>query len=248
MSKKSITFKSMNTKAVNSLQAFIIGSTDLIKENSRFNKQSKPIKAKINEILLNREKAIDDGMDYNHAIELYSTFAESQELKNLKDAHSKKVKTLKSKIDKALDLIPESLYNSYVKKITLNKNGDFLSDVEKFLENTGIENNTQAGIRNISEQLNNRIGCKLSTSKTIRENGNLTTLLTENQFNKLFISSFIDILVNAKIAGFTQEDVILLCGGSLEKLEKEDEKPVVKAEKSTVKAEKPAEKPIEKTA
>ncbi len=211
MAKKSITFKNMNKEAVNSLQLFVIATTQQVKENARHKKVVDPIKQKINSKLQSRQEAIDNGMSYNSAIEKFDTFEETQELRKLNYKHSEIMKALNETIKKSYEFLPENLYDSYIVKIEQSKNGLFLTAISQFLENIGIENTTQAGVRNLATQISDKIGVKVSSLSTIQKKGTFTSRLTTQQFNKLFISVYIDILSNANIQGFTQDEIIKLC-------------------------------------
>ena len=71
--------------------------------------------------------------------------------------------------------------------------------MEKFLENLGIEEVTQSALRNLSERICDRLGVSVSNSKKLLDEGLLSSTLTSNQFSKLYMSVFCDILVQNDI-------------------------------------------------
>lgn len=109
---------------------------------------------------------------------------------NFKTIDSKSLADLKD----TYAFIPESMYDSYVRKVELGKRGNFIVCVQEFLENIGIEEVSQSALGKLSEQISDRIGICVSNSKVLLEEGVFSSILRETQFSKLFMSIFCDIL------------------------------------------------------
>lgn len=109
------------------------------------------------------------------------------------------MKPLNAALKATYEFIPASLYTAYEKKIEEGKRGDFLESIKKFLENLGIEEVSQSALCKLSERISDKLGVSCSNSKKLLDEGKFASTLKSNQFAKLFMSVFCDILVTEEV-------------------------------------------------
>lgn len=67
--------------------------------------------------------------------------------------------------------------------------------MNKFLKDMGISGISQSALCKLTEQISDRLGVTVSSSKQILEDKTFSCSLKRKQFNKLFMSIFCDILI-----------------------------------------------------
>lgn len=197
--KKKINFENINEKAMNQLKKFVTARVAIAKEDARYKKEVEPLYKRLESALDNREKELAQGMDRDNVIRKYPIADIENDIRKASTEHKENLKPLNSDLRKTYDFIPAELYGAYVQKIESGKRGEFLTYTEKFLENLGIEEVTQSALRNLSERICDRLGVSVSNSKKLLDEGMLSSTLTSNQFSKLYMSVFCDILVQNDI-------------------------------------------------
>lgn len=197
--KKKINFENINEKAMNQLKKFVTARVAIAKEDRRFKEIIKPLNHRLEEIYKNRENDLAQGMDRDSVIRKHSSIDTENAIRKANAEHRENLKPLNADLKATYEFIPSELYGAYVQKIESGKRGEFLTYTEKFLENLGIEEVTQSALRNLSERICDRLGVSVSNSKKLLDEGMLSSTLTSNQFSKLYMSVFCDILVQNDI-------------------------------------------------
>ena len=174
---KKINFEKINAKAIAQVQNFAAARVSIAKEDRRFKEIIKPLNKKLDKIFEERENAI----------------------RKATAEHREAVKPLNAALKATYEFIPASLYTAYEKKIEEGKRGDFLESIKKFLENLGIEEVSQSALCKLSERISDKLGVSCSNSKKLLDEGKFASTLNGNQFSKLFMSVFCDILVTEEV-------------------------------------------------
>lgn len=203
--KKKINFEKINEKAMNQLESFVSARIAIAKEDRRFKEIIKPLNHKLEEIYKNRDNDIAQGMDKDEVLRKYSSVETENAIRKATAEHRENVKPLNAALKATYEFIPAELYGSYVQKIESGKRGEFLKFVEEFLKNLGIEEVTQSAIRNLSEIISDRLGVSVSNSKKLLDEGKFSSTLNVNQFSKLYMSVFCDILVQNNVIALNLE-------------------------------------------
>lgn len=199
MAKKTINFEGINTVAMEQIKAFAAARIAIAKEDRRFKEIIKPLNHRLEEIYKNRENDLAQGMDRDSVIRKHSSIDTENEIRKANAEHRENLKPLNADLKSTYEFIPAELYGAYIQKIKSGKRGEFLTYMEKFLGNLGIEEVTQSALRNLSERICDRLGVSVSNSKKLLDEGLLSSTLTSNQFSKLYMSVFCDILVQNDI-------------------------------------------------
>lgn len=194
MSKTPINFETIDSKSLAYLNAFVTARISIAKEDQRHKDVIKPLKNKLEVIYKNRENDIAQGIPLNDVIQKHSTLEIDKEMRKENTLHKEILKPLNVDLKDTYAFIPDSMYDSYVRKVELGKRGNFIACVQEFLENIGIEEVSQSALGKLSEQISDRIGICVSNSKVLLEEGVFSSILRETQFSKLFMSIFCDIL------------------------------------------------------
>lgn len=194
MSKTPINFETINSKSLAYLNAFVAARISIAIEDQRHKDVIKPLKNKLEVIHKNRENDIAQGIPLNDVIQKHSTLEIDKEMRKENTLHKEILKPLNADLKDTYAFIPDSMYDSYVRKVELGKRGNFIACVQEFLENIGIEEVSQSALGKLSEQISDRIGICVSNSKVLLEEGVFSSILRETQFSKLFMSIFCDIL------------------------------------------------------
>ena len=192
MAKNQINFSKMDETAKNQIETFKKMALDIAKEDLRFKAEMKPLKARKEAILANRDNDLKQGMSIDDVAEKFPLTDVDNDIRKAETNHKAIVEPLNKAMKETYSFVPETLYNSYVRKIEQGKRGDFLNDIESFLNNLGIENCSQAQVRRFAESMSDKLGAKYATSKAIVNDGTLVATMKKSQFSKLFLAIFCD--------------------------------------------------------
>ena len=192
MSKNQINFSKMDETTKKQLDTFKKMAIDIAKEDLRFKAEMKPLKARKDAILSDRDNDLKQGMSIDDVAEKFPLTDVDNDIRKCELNHKAIVEPLNKAMKETYAFVPETLYNSYVRKIELGKRGDFLDDIEQFLTNLGIENCSQAQVRRFAESMSDKLGAKYATSKAIVNDGTLVATMKKSQFSKLFLAVFCD--------------------------------------------------------
>ncbi len=195
MAKNQINFKNMSKEATAQLNSFKESAMAIAVEDLRFKAEIKPLKAKLETILANRENDLAQGLSVDEVTAKYSRVEVDAEIRKAEMAHKAIVEPLNKSMRDTYVFVPENMHEAYKKKIEEHKRGDFLSAIKTFLENLGIEGCTQAQISKLAENMSDMFGARYAQSKKIVENDTLTTTVSKAQFNKLFMAVFCDMYI-----------------------------------------------------
>lgn len=195
MSKKQIDFTQIDSKALTQLQNFAAARIAIAKEDQRHKEVLSPLKKQLEAIRENRENDINAGLPRDEVLIKYSTVEADNAIRKENDLHKEITKPLNEELKSTYAFVADGLYDGYVLKIEKQKRGEYLKYVNRFLENLGIAEISQSALCKLSEQISDRIGVSISSSRVLLENGVFTCALKKPQFNKLFMSVFCDILV-----------------------------------------------------
>ena len=195
MAKNQINFSKMDETAKNQIETFKKMALDIAKEDLRFKDEMKPLKARKEAILANRDNDLKQGMSIDDVAEKFPLTDVDNDIRKAETNHKAIVEPLNKAMKETYSFVPETLYNSYVRKIEQGKRGDFLNDIESFLNNLGIENCSQAQVRRFAESMSDKLGAKYATSKAIVNDSTLVATMKKSQFSKLFLAIFCDTYV-----------------------------------------------------
>lgn len=202
MSKKSIDFTQLNEAALKHLQNFAATRIAIAKEDQRHKAEKKSLNAQLDAIHENREQNISAGLPRDEVLIKFSTLEVDNAIRKEDDMHKEIMKPLNEELKSTYDFIPENLYEGYKRKIELQKRGEYLDCINKFLDNLGIVETSQSALCKLAEQISDYLGVSVSTSKKLLEDKVFSCTLKKNQFNKLFMSVFCDILAEKGIIEF----------------------------------------------
>lgn len=192
MARNQINFTKMSKEATLQLNTFKDSALKIAKEDLRFKSVIKPLNAKLENILKNRQIELDNGMSVEDASAKFPRIEVDNEIRKEEVKHSDILEPLKKDMKDSYKFVPENIFNAYTLKINDGKRGEFLTCVSEFLSNLGIEGCTQGQISKFAESMSDKLGAKYATSKKIVEDGMLVTAMKKNQFNKLFMAVFCD--------------------------------------------------------
>ena len=195
MAKNQINFKNMSKEATTQLNSFKESAFAIATEDLRFKAEIKPLKAKLETILANRENDLAQGLSVDEVTAKYSRVEVDAEIRKAETTHKAIVEPLNKSMRDTYAFIPGNMYEGYKKKIEEHKRGVFLDAIKEFLENLGIEGCSQAQISKLAENMSDMFGARYAQAKKIIENDTLTTTTSKAQFNKLFMAVFCDMYV-----------------------------------------------------
>lgn len=154
-----------------------------------------PLKKQLSEIKKNRDENLSHNFPRDEVLIKFSTVDVDNAIRAEKILHKKNAKPINEEINSAYTFVTDGLYDGYVLKVEKQKRGDFLKYMNRFLEDIGIPETSQSALCKLSEQISDRLGVTVSSSKQILENKTFSCSLKRKQFNKLFMSVFCDILI-----------------------------------------------------
>lgn len=195
MAKNQINFSKMSTETTAQLQSFKESALTIATEDLRFKDEIKPLKAKLEVILVNRENDIKNGLPVDEVIAKFPRIEVDNAIRKAETTHKAIVEPLTKAMKDTYAFIPEGMHDAYTKKINEHKRGDFLTAIKTFLENLGIEGCSQAQISKLAENMSDMFGARYAQSKKIVNEGTLHTAISKAQFNKLFMAVFCDMYI-----------------------------------------------------
>lgn len=195
MAKNQINFSKMSKEAMEQLNKFKESAHEIAVEDLRFKAEIKPLRAKLESILENRQNDIDNGMNVDEVIAKFPRVKVDNDIRKAEKEHKDKVTPLQDAMKKTYAFIPEGMHDAYTRKINEHKRGDFLTAIKTFLENLGIENCSQAQINKLAETMSDMFGARYAQSKKIVNDGVLVTSISKAQFNKLFMAVFCEMYI-----------------------------------------------------
>ena len=195
MSKNQINFTKMSQEAMSQLTTFKENALLIAKEDLRFKEAMKPLKAKLEEILSNRENDLAQGLSLEEVCDKFPRLDVDNAIRKLENEHKAIIEPLNKAMRETYAFIPNNMHEAYVKKIDELKRGDFLVAIEEFLNNLGLEDCKQGQISKFAETMSDKFGARYARSKKIVEEGILTSAMSKAQFNKLFMAVFCDMYI-----------------------------------------------------
>ena len=205
MSKKAIDFSQIDTKALAQLQNFAATRIAIAKEDQRHKAEKKSLNAQLEAIHENRELNIKAGFPRDEVLIKFSTLEIDKAIRKEEDKHKEIMKPLNEDLKSTYAFVPEELYEGYKRKMELQKRGEYLNCLNSFLQNLGITETSQSALCKLAEQITDYIGVSVSTSKKLLEDRVFTCVLKKNQFNRLFMSIFCDIITERGVIDFCFE-------------------------------------------
>ena len=202
MSKKSIDFTQINTEALAHLQNFAATRIAIAKEDQRHKAEKKSLNAQLDAIHENRLVNIKAGLPRDEVLIKFSTLEVDNAIRKEDDKHKEIMKPLNEDLKSTYAFVPENLYEGYKRKIELQKRGEYIDCINKFLDNLGIVETSQSALCKLAEQISDYLGVIVSTSKVLLDERKFSCSLKKNQFNKLFMSVFCDILAEKGVIEF----------------------------------------------
>ena len=185
----------MSKEATAQLQSFKESALAIAVEDLRFKAELKPLKAKLESILANRQNDLNNGISIDEVTAKYSRVEVDSEIRKAETTHKAIVEPLQKTMKDTYIFIPEGMHDAYTKKINEHKRGDFLTAIKTFLENLGIEGCSQAQISKLAENMSDMFGARYAQSKKIVNDGVLVTSISKAQFNKLFMAVFCEMYI-----------------------------------------------------
>lgn len=195
MSKNQINFAKMSQEATMQLQSFKESALAIAVEDLRFKDEMKPLKAKLDAILANRDNDMKQGMSVDEVVVKFPRTEIDNEIRKAETNHQAIVEPLNKAMKDSYVFVPENIFTAYTLKINDGKRGEFLKAITEFLSNLGIEGCSQGQISKFAESMSDKLGAKYATSKKIVNDGVLVTAMKKNQFNKLFMAIFCDMYI-----------------------------------------------------
>lgn len=205
MSKK-INFNTMNTTTLSTLSAFCEARIALAKAEIEHKKIIAPLQSELAEIKEKRTKALAEGRPTDEVIREFSTLEVDKKITAEENRYDEVKKPLNKAVKDTYKFVPENAFESYEKKFNEGKRGEFLDMIAEFVENLGIIEKSEGAIRKFAEELSDRLGVRVATSKNLLKNGTFTNTMNKGAFNKLFMSAFIDLLVNKGVLSVVDDE------------------------------------------
>ena len=117
MSKAPINFESIDSKSLAYLNAFVVARIPIAKEDMRHMAEMKPLKAKLEAIHENREIVLKNGMNLDDVIRKHSSVEVDKAIRAENNLHKETLKPLNEDLKSTYAFMPDSMYDSYVRKI-----------------------------------------------------------------------------------------------------------------------------------
>ena len=112
--------------------------------------------------------------------------------------HQDETKRINTSLKSVYNLIPETMYKAYCTHLASPSSNDFTVAVRNFLQSINIDT-PDKGTNFVVTKLVRSMGAKTTSCPTILEHKKYTQAMSVRQFNKLFIASFTDMLVEKKV-------------------------------------------------
>ena len=205
MSKKVIDFTQINETALVHLQNFAAARIAIAKEDQRHKAEKKSLNAQLEAIHENRELNIKAGFPRDEVLIKFSTLEIDKAIRKEEDKHKEIMKPLNEDLKSAYAFIPENMYEGYKRKMELHKRGEYINCINAFLENLGIEENSQSALCKLAEQISDYLGVTVSKSGKLLKEHKFSCVMHKVLFNRLFMSVFCDILAEKGVIEFCFE-------------------------------------------
>lgn len=193
--KNQINFTKMSQEATMQLNTFKESALAIAVEDLRFKAEIKPLKARLESILANRQNDLNNGLSVDEVTAKFPRDEVDNEIRKAETAHQAILEPLNKAMKDTYIFVPENIFTAYTLKINDGKRGEFLKAITEFLSNLGIEGCSQGQISKFAESMSDKLGAKYATSKKIVNDGVLVTAMKKNQFNKLFMAVFCDMYI-----------------------------------------------------
>lgn len=202
MSKKPIDFTQINEKALAQLKNFAETRIAIAKEDQRHKTEKKSLNAQLDAINENRERNINAGFSRDEVLIKFSTLEVDKAIRQENDKHKEIMKPLNEELRNTYAFIPENMYDGYVRKVELQKRGEYINYLSDFLKNLGIKEVSQSALCKLAEQIADYLGVMASKSSKLLKEHRFSCVMHKSQFNKLFMSIFCDILSERGVIEF----------------------------------------------
>ena len=197
-----VNFKNMSDASYKLAYAFAVSRYLEAAEDIRHKAVLKKLKNKRAVIIEDREDKLVSGYSVNDAISATSIVEVENAMRAEDLKHDGIMKPLKTAMKESYSIIPDGLFEAYKLKFD-GKNKEFVDMIDKFLVGIGIVCPKKGVVRKTADRIALMMGSRLATSKMIVNEGVYISTMKKQQFNKLFMSGFVDTLIN--VAGFKFE-------------------------------------------
>ena len=174
---KKVNFTEMNAGIVKDLRTFKQVRLVLAEKANDFSLAKKPLQDKLDVAISTKDT------DAITAI--------SAEIEEITKAYKAEVAPINEELNRVLGLVPQGMYDAYLKKINEGKRGDYLQACAEFVRRFGAKG-TDTAINKMAERLCDLVGIKSASNRVILEKGQMTSLYSKRQFNKMWMSAFCD--------------------------------------------------------
>ena len=174
---KKINFTEMNQGVISDLRTFKSVRLTLAQEANDYALARKPLQDKF-------DVAVSAG-------DIEKSKALALDLEHLKKAYKDKIAPINEELNRVLGLVPQGMYDAYLKKINEGKRGEYLQACQEFVRRFGAKG-TDTAINKLAERLCDLVGIKSASNRMILEKNQFTSLYSKRQFNKMWMSAFAD--------------------------------------------------------
>lgn len=202
MSKKSIDFTQINSRALEQLQNFAATHIAIAKEDQQHKAEKKSLNAQLEAIHENRELNIKAGFPRDEVLIKFSTLEIDKAIRKEEDKHKEIMKPLNEELKNTYAFIPKNMYDGYMRKVELQKRGEYINYLSEFLGNLGIKETSQSALCKLAEQISDYLGVTVSKSGKLLKEHKFSCVMHKTQFNRLFMSVFCDILSEKGVINF----------------------------------------------
>lgn len=90
-------------------------------------------------------------------------------------------------------LIPDNIYDAFMKKLLEGKRGDYINSVQEFLNNLGATYNGRSrSVDRLSEEIASYIFIKTGDYHGSADNKSYVITIKKNEFKRLFMEAFLN--------------------------------------------------------
>lgn len=90
------------------------------------------------------------------------------------------MKPLNEELKSTYAFIPKNMYDGYVRKIELQKRGEYINYLGEFLVNLGIKETSQSGLCKLAEQISDYLGVTVSKSGKLLKEHKFSCVMHKN--------------------------------------------------------------------
>ena len=193
-----VNFRTMDGKAYQMCYEFVVARFKEAQEDLRHKDASKTLKKKRDDIITSRRENNLLECDLNSVLNENSLVDIENQIRAEGFKHEMILKPLKSAMEDSYNVIPDGLFDAYKLKFE-GKNSQFVDMVEVFLQTIGIDCPKKGVVRKTADRIALMMGARIATSKTIINDNVFVSTMKKTQFNKLFMSGFIDTMLKAGV-------------------------------------------------